>query len=302
MTHFIGIDVGTSAVKVVLVDGEQTVLAEARGAAGHLAPAGRIGPSRIPMRGATPRPHCSTGSARDAAGGHVRRRRDRPLRPDARGGAARRGRPARCARPCCGTTAAQRPRRVALRRAIPICPLSSACCRCRASPAPSCSGWPRHEPDCCARLRTVLLPKDYVRLKLTGETRHRRVATPPAPGGSTRPRRAWSARGRWRPPACRSAQMPRIVEGLARRPACCGRNWPARWGLRPGVVVAGGAGDAAAGAIGIGAINDGDAFVSLGTSGQLFVTTDDLPARRPRPRSTPSATRCPAAGSRWARC
>ncbi len=47
----------------------------------------------------------------------------------------------------------------------------------------------------------------------------------------------------------------------------------ARWGLGPHVVVAAGAGDAAAGAIGIGAISDGDAFLSIGTSGQLFVTT-----------------------------
>jgi xylulokinase len=53
-------------------------------------------------------------------------------------------------------------------------------------------------------------------------------------------------------------------------------------GLTPGIPVATGAGDAAAGAVGIGAINAGDGFVSLGTSGQLFVTTNRY---RPNPGS-----------------
>jgi xylulokinase len=66
--------------------------------------------------------------------------------------------------------------------------------------------------------------------------------------------------------------MPRLVEGSA--PA--GRlraEVAARWELSDAVVVAGGAGDAAAGAVGLGAIEEGTAFVSLGTSGQLFATT-----------------------------
>lgn len=45
-------------------------------------------------------------------------------------------------------------------------------------------------------------------------------------------------------------------------------------GVRAEIPVAGGGGDAAAGAVGIGAIRDGDAFISLGTSGQLFTVTD----------------------------
>ncbi len=47
-----------------------------------------------------------------------------------------------------------------------------------------------------------------------------------------------------------------------------------RLGLRPGVVVAGGGGDNAASACGIGAVSPGTAFVSLGTSGVVFVVTD----------------------------
>ena len=65
---------------------------------------------------------------------------------------------------------------------------------------------------------------------------------------------------------------PRIVEGTM--PAARLRpGIAAELGLPPGIPLAGGAGDAAAGAIGIGAIDDGDGFVSLGTSAQYFVTT-----------------------------
>jgi xylulokinase len=61
------------------------------------------------------------------------------------------------------------------------------------------------------------------------------------------------------------------------------------------VVVAGGAGDAAAGAIGLGAIEDGSAFLSLGTSGQLFVTTRDF---RPAPETLIHSF-CHAVPDRW---
>jgi xylulokinase len=77
------------------------------------------------------------------------------------------------------------------------------------------------------------------------------------------------------------SMMPRLSEGSAAagsvRPSIA-----AELGWAPGVRVAGGAGDAAAAAIGLGAINDGDAFISLGTSCQLFVTTA---AYRPNPAS-----------------
>ena len=93
---------------------------------------------------------------------------------------------------------------------------------------------------------------------------------------------------------------PRRGERAERHAASCraGRHW----GIDGPVVVAGGAGDAAAAAIGIGAVEDGDAFISLGTSAQFFVTDDRY---RPQPRArccTPSRMRCPAAGSAWRRC
>ena len=67
------------------------------------------------------------------------------------------------------------------------------------------------------------------------------------------------------------------------------------------VVVAGGAGDIAAAGIGIGAVETGDAFVSLGTSAQFFVTDVVIVPSRAR-SSTPSRMRFLAAGSEWRRC
>jgi xylulokinase len=75
------------------------------------------------------------------------------------------------------------------------------------------------------------------------------------------------------------AHMPRLVEGNA--PA--GRLRPelaTRWGMATAPVIAGGAGDNAASAVGLGAVSAGDAFLSIGTSGVLWATTDRF---RPNP-------------------
>ena len=95
--------------------------------------------------------------------------------------------------------------------------------------------------------------------------------------------------------------MPRIVEGTRQPAGFLRPASPPRWGLPAGISVAGGAGDAAAGAVGIGAIDDGDAFVSLGTSAQIFVTTDSY---RPYPETLihAFAQPSPGPGSRWRRC
>jgi len=69
------------------------------------------------------------------------------------------------------------------------------------------------------------------------------------------------------------AQMPSLVEGSAPSGQLTA-DLTTRWGMKPGVVVAGGAGDCAASAIGLGAIAPGQAFLSLGTSGVLFAVTD----------------------------
>ena len=63
--------------------------------------------------------------------------------------------------------------------------------------------------------------------------------------------------------------MPRLVEG-SERSGALRAEIAARFGFAPGVVVAGGAGDNAAAAVGMGVVDTGQAFLSLGTSGVLF--------------------------------
>jgi xylulokinase len=71
------------------------------------------------------------------------------------------------------------------------------------------------------------------------------------------------------------SHMPRLVEG-SEVSATLAPEFSQRWGMAKDVVVAGGAGDCAASAIGLGAITPGDAFLSLGTSGVLFRVTDSF--------------------------
>jgi xylulokinase len=128
----------------------------------------------------------------------------------------------------------------------------------------------RHEPEVWAATRRVLLPKDALRLWLTGEA----VSEMSDASGTS-----WLdvAGRRWSPELLSASgmeegYMPRLVEGTA----VSGTLRPAlaeRWGMRP-VPVAGGGGDNAASAVGTGTVAAGSAFVSLGTSGVLFVAND----------------------------
>lgn len=137
--------------------------------------------------------------------------------------------------------------------------------------APKLVWMAEHEPEAFARVDCVLLPKDYLRLWLTGE----RVAEMSDAAGTSwldTGARAWSdallaASG------MRRDQMPALIEGSA----VSGQLRPeiaAEFGLPAGVPVAGGAGDNAATAVGAGTIAEGQGFVSLGTSGVLFAATD----------------------------
>ncbi|MGL9623893.1 xylulokinase [Bradyrhizobium sp. U531] len=129
----------------------------------------------------------------------------------------------------------------------------------------------RHEPDIFARVAKVLLPKAYVRYRLTGE-----MAEDMSDAAGT----LWLDVGerRWSAPLLQATgldlhHMPRLVEG-SEVSAVLAPNYAQRWGMAGNVVVAGGAGDNAASAIGLGAIAPDDAFLSLGTSGVLFRVTD----------------------------
>ncbi|MBE7733494.1 xylulokinase [Devosia faecipullorum] len=137
--------------------------------------------------------------------------------------------------------------------------------------APKIAWVRKHEPEIFRQIRKVLLPKAYVRLLLTGE----HVEDMSDAAGTLWldvARRDWSddllgVTGLSR------EHMPRLVEGSAVS-AQLKPEFAARWGMAGPVVVAGGAGDNAAAACGIGAIRPGEGFVSLGTSGVLFVSNE----------------------------
>jgi xylulokinase len=128
-----------------------------------------------------------------------------------------------------------------------------------------------HEPALFGQIRQVLLPKDWLRLQLTGEA----VSEMSDASGTL-----WLDVGqrRWSEAmlaACELdlSHMPRLVEGSA--PSGVLRAPLAHaWGLPAGVQVAGGGGDNAASAVGIGAAQAGQGFVSLGTSGVVFRVSD----------------------------
>ena len=150
----------------------------------------------------------------------------------------------------------------------------------------------RREPALFTEVSKVLLPKDYLRLWLTGE----HVAEMSDAAGTSwldTGQRDWSdallaATGLDR------STMPRLIEGSDQsgllRPELADR-----FGLPKGVVVAGGAGDNAAAGIGVGVVKAGQAFVSLGTSGVLFAANDGY---RPDP-ATAVHTFCHALPGKW---
>lgn len=137
--------------------------------------------------------------------------------------------------------------------------------------------WVReHEPEIFQRIRSVLLPKDYVRLCMTGDK-----ASDLSDSAGTLwldvAQRDWSdamlsACGLSR------AQMPSLHEG-SNITGHLRKDIAAQWGMGA-VPVAAGGGDNAAGAAGVGVVKDGDALLSLGTSGVIFVATQNF---RPNP-------------------
>jgi xylulokinase len=126
----------------------------------------------------------------------------------------------------------------------------------------------RHEPAIFAQTRLVLLPKDWIRLRLCGE-----AITDASDAAGT----LWLDVGarRWSQTMLAATglsekQMPRVVEGSA--PGGVLRREVAELlGLPACIPIAGGGGDNAAGAVGIGCVQPGNAMLSLGTSGVIFV-------------------------------
>jgi xylulokinase len=152
--------------------------------------------------------------------------------------------------------------------------------------------WVRdHEPDIFAATKMVLLPKDYVRLCMTGDT-----ASDMSDSAGTLwldvAARDWSdlmldATGLDR------SHMPKLYEG-SEVTGQLRAELAVAWGMARVAVVAGG-GDNAAGAVGVGVVHAGDAFLSLGTSGVLFLANDGY---RPNPAGGVHSF-CHALPNRW---
>ncbi len=289
---FLGIDVGTSAVKLVLVDERQAIVAGAE----------------EPLRPRQPRPLWSEddpeawwdavcrGLDRLAAAHPMLMRAcsgiglsgqmhgavlldadDRPVRPailwnDGRASAE------------ADALAALGPELQAITGVRPMAGLTG----------PKIAWLRRHEPACLDRTRHLLLPKDYIRLQLTGA----RITDVSDAAGT------WlldEAERRWSPRAIAACGVdPAWLPGLVEPTTVAGTLHPAlaaRWHFGPNLPVAGGGGDTAVGGVGIGVIDEGQGFVSLGTSAQVFAAARH---HRPDPAHMVHAF-CHALPGRWCR-
>ncbi len=268
---FLGIDIGTSGVKAVVLDSHGSVVGQGTAALtvqrphplwseqdpdawwqATTAAVQAIEPSvRRSVRG--------VGLAGQMHGATLLDADDRPLRPAILWNDGRSF--AQCA---------------ALERAVPDLRTIAGNIAMPGFTAPKLLWVREHEPEIFAKVATVLLPKDYVRLLMTGDK-----ASDLSDSAGT----LWlDVGGRcWSDAllgACglTQAQMPRLYEGTQ----ITGTLTAAvaeLWGMRQ-VPVAAGGGDNAAGAVGVGVVADGDALLSLGTSGVIFVATSDF---RPNP-------------------
>lgn len=153
--------------------------------------------------------------------------------------------------------------------------------------------WVReNEPENWKRIRSVMLPKDYVRLRLTGDP-----ASDMADASGTLmldvANRCWSTEVLQAAGIERSL-LPRLFES----PEICGRvsaSGAAATGLHAGTPVVAGAGDQAAGAVGMGIVAPGAVSATIGTSGVVFAATD----RTALDRKGRLHTFCHAIPGRW---
>ena len=262
----LGIDIGTSEVKVVLIDDAQRVIGQAHSALAISRPH-PLWSEQDPadwwsatvnalaqVRAAHPTEYAATrgiGLSGHMHGATLLDAHDRVLRPailwnDGRSHAQ------------CKELKARAPdsRRITGNIAMP------------GFTAPKLIWVEQREPDIFKRTARVLLPKDYLRLLLIGEA----VSDMSDSAGTLWldvAKREWSD-AMLAATHLQRSHMPRLVEGSA----ASGTLLPAiadQLGLQSGVIVAGGAGDNAASAAGIGVAAPGTAFLSLGTSGVYFV-------------------------------
>ena len=264
---FLGIDIGTSAVKGVLIDDDDRVLAEASAPLEVQRPAllwAEQDPESwwtatqdIIDRLASSHSMASVvaiGLSGQMLAVTLLDEHDRPLRP------ALLWNDGRAADEC-----------VELESRIPNFAQRVGCRAMPGFPAPKLAWLARHEPELLARARRVLLAKDYVRLRLTGG-----AVSDVADASATLLMETVDVR--WSEEIASACGISTsVLPTLVASGEISGQLRPqiaARWGFRNGTVVAGGAGDNMCGGVGAGVIARGDAFISLGTSGVYFVAND----------------------------
>jgi xylulokinase len=290
MAHYLGIDVGTSAVKAVIFDEGQSILVQAD----------------VPLSISRPRDGWSEQDPEDwwkavqAAIGQLSAQaksivgdvrgiglsgqmhgavlldaQNRPIRPAILWNDGRSSKEAE-------ELGARHPE---LSRRLGVIPMAGFT-------APKLLWLARHEPEAVRSVRKVIQPKDYIRLKLTGG-----LVTDMSDAAGTwwldEAARDWSDEALTATGLTRS-HMPALVEG-SHPSGVLHATLAQQWGMSGEIIVAGGAGDVAAGAIGLGSIDPGSAFISLGTSGQLFVTSGQF---SPAPETLLHAY-CHAVPDRW---
>ncbi|WP_332687275.1 xylulokinase [Devosia sp.] len=267
---YLGIDIGTSGVKALLIDGHGRALGEASAAA--------VEPVR-PHPGWSEQNPADWWNATLAAVDKLSKSHPSEL-ASVRGiglsghmhGATLLGKNDEVLRPCIlwndGRSAAECKE---MEAALPSLRQLAGNIAMPGFTAPKIAWVRKHEPQVYEKIAKVLLPKAYVRLLLTGEY----VEDMSDAAGTL-----WLDVGKrdWSDEllavtGLNRSHMPRLVEGSAVS-GNLKRDLAQRWGMDGLVVVAGGAGDNAASACGIGAIRPGEGFVSLGTSGVLFVSNE----------------------------
>jgi xylulokinase len=289
MSTFLGIDLGTSGVKVLLIDGDQKI----------------IGSSNAPLDVQRPHPGWSEQrpadwlTATDAAISALRSSHPAELSAVAgiglsghMHGATLLNASGNVLRPCILWNDTRSFAEAAELDHQPLFRELTGNIVFPGFTAPKLLWVARHEPEILAQLSKVLLPKDYLRLWLTGEY----VSEMSDSAGTSwldTGRRAWDER-LLAATGLDLSHMPNLVEGTAVSGQLRG-DLKSKWGIEGNVAVAGGAGDNAASACGMGTVAPGTAFVSLGTSGVLFASND---AYRPNPASAVHAF-CHAIPGTW---
>ncbi|RCW22055.1 xylulokinase [Ciceribacter lividus] len=286
---YLGLDLGTSGVKAMLIDGEQRVIGSANGALdvsrphpgwSEQDPADWIRATREAVAGLKAK-HPNELSAVKGIGlsGHMH-------------GATLIDAADRVLRPCILWNDTRSHAEAAALDADPRFRAITGNIVFPGFTAPKLAWVAKNEPEVFAKVAKVLLPKDYLRLWLTGEYLSDMSDSAGTSWLDTGARR-WSTE-LLSATGLSESQMPGLVEGIEE----AGRlraELAGEWGMAAGVVVAGGAGDNAASACGMGTVAEGQAFVSLGTSGVLFAANGSY---LPKPESAVHAF-CHALPATW---